>query len=50
MTESHSAAFGGHLLIGASGSAAVAMLPLYISALRGGFTGSVSVLMTHTAA
>jgi phosphopantothenoylcysteine decarboxylase len=25
------------------------MLPMYISALRSGFTGSVSVLMTHTA-
>jgi len=49
MSESPSATFGGRLLIGATGSAAVAMLPLYISALRGGFTGSVSVLMTHTA-
>src|SRR5271154_4335905 len=49
MAESNSAAFGGRLLIGASGSAAVALLPLYISVLRGGFTGSVSVLMTHTA-
>jgi phosphopantothenoylcysteine decarboxylase len=49
MTESNSATFGGRLLIGASGSAAVAMLPLYISALRATFTGSVSVLMTHTA-
>jgi phosphopantothenoylcysteine decarboxylase len=49
MTESRSATFAGRLLIGASGSAAVAMLPMYISALRGGFTGSVSVLMTHTA-
>jgi hypothetical protein len=49
MTESHPATFGGRLLIGASGSVAVAMLPTYISALRGRFTGSVSVLMTHTA-
>jgi phosphopantothenoylcysteine decarboxylase len=49
MTENPSAGFGGRLLIGATGSAAVAMLPLYISALRGAFTGSVSVLMTRTA-
>jgi phosphopantothenoylcysteine decarboxylase len=49
MTESHSATFGGRLLIGASGSALIALLPLYVSALRGAFTGSVSVLMTHTA-
>jgi phosphopantothenoylcysteine decarboxylase len=49
MTESQPATFGGRLLIGATGSAVVAMLPLYISALRGGFTGSVSVLMTRTA-
>jgi CheY-like chemotaxis protein len=35
MTESHSAAFGGRLLIGASGSAAVAMLPrrLWLAAM-----------------
>ena len=49
MTETSPATFGGRLLIGATGSAAVAALPVYISALRGGFTGSVSVLMTHTA-
>jgi phosphopantothenoylcysteine decarboxylase len=49
MTETSSATFGGRLLIGATGSAAIAMLPVYISALRSGFTGSVSVLMTHTA-
>ncbi|MFC8826893.1 flavoprotein [Streptomyces sp. NPDC057137] len=41
--------FGGRLLIGATGSAAVAMLPMYISALRGAFTGTVTVVMTHTA-
>ncbi|WP_051793531.1 flavoprotein [Kibdelosporangium aridum] len=41
--------FGGRLLIGASGSAAVAMLPVYLSALRSQFTGTVTVLMTHTA-
>jgi phosphopantothenoylcysteine synthetase/decarboxylase len=41
--------FGGRLLIGASGSAAVALLPMYISALRGQFTGTITVLMTHTA-
>ncbi|MEU0512244.1 flavoprotein [Amycolatopsis sp. NPDC006125] len=40
----------GRLLIGVSGSAAVALLPMYISALRGSFPGSVTVLMTHTAA
>jgi phosphopantothenoylcysteine synthetase/decarboxylase len=50
MTDSQPTTFDGRLLIGASGSAAVAMLPLYVSALRGSFTGSVSVLMTHTAA
>ncbi|KIF76692.1 flavoprotein [Streptomyces sp. 150FB] len=42
--------FGGRLLIGATGSAAVASLPVYINALRGAFTGTVTVLMTHTAA
>ncbi|GGK21763.1 hypothetical protein GCM10011583_62250 [Streptomyces camponoticapitis] len=41
--------FGGRLLIGATGSAAVAMLPVYIGALRGAFTGTITVLMTHTA-
>jgi phosphopantothenoylcysteine decarboxylase len=49
MTDSESGGFGGRLLIGASGSAAVAFLPMYLSALRGQFTGTVSVLMTHTA-
>lgn len=49
MTENQSSTFGGRLLIGASGSAVVAFLPMYISALRNRFTGSVSVLMTHTA-
>ena len=49
MSETHSATFGGRLLIGATGSAAITALPVYISALRGSFTGSVSVLMTHTA-
>jgi phosphopantothenoylcysteine decarboxylase len=41
--------FGGNLLIGASGSGAVAFLPMYLSALRAELTGSVTVLMTHTA-
>lgn len=41
--------FSGRLLIGATGSAAVAMLPVYLSALRSQFTGTVTVLMTHTA-
>jgi phosphopantothenoylcysteine decarboxylase len=50
MTNNDSSHFGGRLLIGATGSGAVAMLPMYISALRGQFTGTVTVLMTHTAA
>ncbi len=50
MTSNDSLKFGGRLLIGASGSAAVAMLPAYINALRATFTGTVTVLMTHTAA
>ena len=41
--------FGGNLLIGASGSGAVAFLPMFLSALRAEFTGSVTVLMTHSA-
>ncbi|MFC0543446.1 flavoprotein [Kutzneria chonburiensis] len=41
--------FGGNLLIGASGSGGVAFLPMYLSALRAEFTGTVTVLMTHTA-
>lgn len=49
MTDGQFDSFEGRLLIGASGSAAVAFLPMYISALRSKFTGSVSVLMTHTA-
>ncbi|MFD3525000.1 flavoprotein [Streptomyces sp. NPDC058653] len=49
MTTSDTAPFGGRLLIGATGAAAVASLPLYISALRGAFSGTVTVLMTHTA-
>lgn len=39
----------GRVLIGASGSAAVALLPTYLSALRGIFDGTVTVLMTRTA-
>ncbi|WP_331729476.1 flavoprotein (plasmid) [Streptomyces sp. NBC_00028] len=50
MTSNNTATFGGRLLIGATGSAAVATLPAYINALRATFTGSVTVLMTHTAA
>ncbi|KUN18795.1 flavoprotein [Streptomyces antibioticus] len=50
MNSNNSSPFGGRLLIGATGSAAVATLPAYINALRAGFTGSVTVLMTHTAA
>jgi phosphopantothenoylcysteine decarboxylase len=49
MADSQTRTFGGRLLIGASGSAAVAFLPVYVSELRNQFTGSVSVLMTHTA-
>jgi phosphopantothenoylcysteine synthetase/decarboxylase len=41
--------FGGNLLIGASGSGAVAFLPMFLSALRTEFSGSVTVLMTHSA-
>jgi len=41
--------FGGNLLIGASGSGAVAFLPMYLSALRAELTGSITVLMTQTA-
>ncbi|GGM23930.1 hypothetical protein GCM10010129_80410 [Streptomyces fumigatiscleroticus] len=50
MTSNNPSAFGGRLLIGATGSAAVATLPMYINALRTTFTGTVTVLMTHTAA
>jgi phosphopantothenoylcysteine decarboxylase len=49
MADNQSGTFGGRLLIGASGSAAVAFLPTYVSELRNQFTGSVSVIMTHTA-
>jgi phosphopantothenoylcysteine synthetase/decarboxylase len=49
MTESTPSTFGGRLLVGASGSAGVAFLPMFLSALRGEFTGIVTVLMTHTA-
>ncbi|MFJ3672500.1 flavoprotein [Streptomyces sp. NPDC090106] len=50
MTSTNTATFGGRLLIGATGSAAVATLPAYVNALRATFTGTVTVLMTHTAA
>jgi phosphopantothenoylcysteine synthetase/decarboxylase len=50
MTTNEPSPFGGRLLIAATGSGAVAMLPLYISALRAQFTGTVTVLMTRTAA
>ncbi|MEV7077920.1 flavoprotein [Streptomyces sp. NPDC093516] len=50
MTSNNPASFGGRLLIGATGSAAVATLPLYINTLRTAFTGTITVLMTHTAA
>jgi phosphopantothenoylcysteine decarboxylase len=49
MTDSQSGSFGGRLLVGASGSAAAAFLPAYISALQAEFSGTISVLMTHTA-
>jgi phosphopantothenoylcysteine synthetase/decarboxylase len=38
------------VLIGASGSAAVMMLPMYVGALRGALGGTYTVVMTHTAA
>jgi phosphopantothenoylcysteine decarboxylase len=41
--------FEGRLLIGATGSAAVATLPMYIGALRSVLRGPITVLMTHTA-
>ncbi|MFI5712017.1 flavoprotein [Kribbella sp. NPDC051620] len=41
---------GPRILIGASGSAAVMMLPLYLGALRAHLGGTYTVLMTHTAA
>jgi phosphopantothenoylcysteine synthetase/decarboxylase len=49
MTATEPSPFDGRLLIGATGAGAVAMLPVYLSALRGQFTGSVTVFMTHTA-
>jgi phosphopantothenoylcysteine decarboxylase len=49
MSNNERPAVEGRLLIGATGSGAVAFLPMYISALRSQFTGSISVLMTHTA-
>jgi phosphopantothenoylcysteine synthetase/decarboxylase len=48
-TEHRVMTFGGNLLIGASGSGAVAFLPMYLSALRAEFSGRVTVLMTHSA-
>lgn len=50
MNSNDASVFGGRLLIGATGSAAVASLPMYINTLRAGFTGTITVLMTHTAA
>ncbi|MGV9915576.1 flavoprotein [Streptomyces tendae] len=50
MTSTDTSTFGGRLLIGATGSAAVASLPMYINSLRASFTGTVTVVMTHTAA
>lgn len=50
MTSDNSSVFGGRLLVGASGAAAVASLPLYVNALRATFRGTITVLMTHTAA
>ncbi|MCF3964903.1 flavoprotein [Streptomyces fuscigenes] len=51
MTSSDApSAFGGRLLVGASGAAAVALLPVYLTALRTQFTGSITVFMTRTAA
>ncbi|MDX6259828.1 MAG: hypothetical protein QOH84_1516 [Kribbellaceae bacterium] len=50
MTNDDTSRFGGRLLLGATGSGAVAMLPMYISALRSQFSGTITVLMTHTAA
>jgi hypothetical protein len=38
------------VLIGASGSAAVMMLPMYVGALRDALGGTYTVVMTHTAA
>ncbi|TDD50235.1 flavoprotein [Nonomuraea terrae] len=49
MTSKETSPFHGRLLIGATGSAAVATLPMYIGALRAVFQGTITVLMTHTA-
>ncbi|MER6165490.1 flavoprotein [Streptomyces violaceorubidus] len=49
MTSETPSTFDGRLLIGATGSAAVALLPAYINALRATFTGTITVVMTHTA-
>lgn len=37
------------ILVGATGSIAVSMLPMYLDALREGLGGTYTVLMTHTA-
>ncbi|MFI5615471.1 flavoprotein [Amycolatopsis sp. NPDC051903] len=42
--------FEGRLLVGATGSAAVAALPAYLGALRSALRGPITVLMTPTAA
>ncbi|MEO3869248.1 flavoprotein [Nonomuraea sp. B12E4] len=49
MTSDEISPFDGRLLIGATGSAAVATLPMYIGALRAVFQGTITVLMTRTA-
>ncbi|MEU7634147.1 flavoprotein [Nocardia sp. NPDC049220] len=49
MSDTMPPPFAGSLLIGASGSVAVAFLPMFVSALRGQFHGTVTVIMTHTA-
>lgn len=49
MNNEDTSPFDGRLLIGATGSAAVIALPMYIDALRSVFRGSITVLMTHTA-
>lgn len=49
MTDSAPSMFSGRLLIGASGSGGVAFLPMFLTALRAEFAGTVTVLMTHTA-
>lgn len=49
VTNQDTSSFDGRLLIGATGSAAVVALPIYLGALRSVFRGSITVLMTHTA-